>query len=43
VAVVPGEDFGECARADIRLSFACSEEDIREGCARIGSWLAGIR
>lgn len=33
VAVVPGGSFGDpdC----IRMSFACSEEDIRKGCARL--------
>ncbi len=39
VAVVPGEDFGQCAKGNIRLSFACSEKNIREGCARIKKWL----
>jgi aspartate aminotransferase len=43
VAVVPGEDFGECARSHVRLSFACSDEHIREGCARMDDWLRGLR
>lgn len=43
VAVVPGEDFGEIARKHVRLSFACSEQNIIEGCDRIGHWLAKLR
>jgi aspartate aminotransferase len=43
VAVVPGEDFGECARTHIRLSFACSESDITEGCRRLHEWLESLR
>jgi aspartate aminotransferase len=39
VAVVPGEDFGEIARNHVRLSFACSEQNIEEGCRRIHEWL----
>ena len=39
VAVVPGEDFGECARNHVRLSFACSEQNIQEGCRRMDAWL----
>jgi len=42
VAVVPGEDFGDCARTHVRLSFACSDEHIEEGCRRIAAWLEGI-
>jgi len=33
VATVPGEAFG--ADTNIRLSYACSDSDIEEGCARI--------
>jgi aspartate aminotransferase len=33
VVTVPGEAFG--APTNIRLSYACSEADIEEGCARI--------
>lgn len=43
VAVVPGEDFGECARGNIRLSFACSEANITKGVARIRDWVAQLR
>ena len=40
VAVVPGQPFGD-DRA-IRLSFATSEDVIREACGRIGKWLKNI-
>lgn len=42
VAVVPGEDFGTCARNHVRLSFACSEQQIEQGCSRIEKWLRGF-
>jgi aspartate aminotransferase len=41
VAVVPGEAFGD-DRA-IRLSYACSLENIEEGVARIGRGLAALK
>jgi aspartate aminotransferase len=40
VAVVPGNDFGGCGPEHIRLSFACSEEQITEGVNKVGAWLA---
>ena len=40
IAVVPGDDFGGCGPDHIRLSFACSEEQITEGVTKIGDWLA---
>jgi aspartate aminotransferase len=43
VAVVPGEDFGACAKGHVRLSFACSTDEIREGCRRISSFLSAMR
>jgi aspartate aminotransferase len=43
VAVVPGEDFGEIARNHVRLSFACSEQNITEGCTRIDTWLQQLK
>jgi aspartate aminotransferase len=43
VAVVPGEDFGACATTHVRLSFATSEAQIREGCGRIAAWLATVK
>ena len=42
VAVVPGEDFGECARENIRISFACSEPNIREGLARLDKFVNSL-
>jgi aspartate aminotransferase len=43
VAVVPGEDFGVCARNHIRFSFACSDETIQKGIARVREWVATLR
>lgn len=43
VAVVPGEDFGACARGHVRLSFACSDETIVKGVGRIRDWVAQLR
>lgn len=43
VAVVPGEDFGGCGGNHIRISFACSEEQIREGFDRLDRFLASLR
>ncbi|MGI9015298.1 MAG: pyridoxal phosphate-dependent aminotransferase [Phycisphaerales bacterium] len=43
VAVVPGEDFGQGGERHIRLSFACNDETIREGCTRIARWLNECR
>ncbi|MHC4909863.1 MAG: pyridoxal phosphate-dependent aminotransferase [Planctomycetota bacterium] len=42
VGVVPGDDFGECARRHVRLSFAADEPTIREGCRRIRTWLESL-
>ena len=42
VAVVPGADFGACASGHVRLSFACSPEQITEGCRRIREWLQSL-
>jgi aspartate aminotransferase len=43
MAVVPGEDFGGVGRHSFRMSFACSEDQIREGVARLGKFLASLR
>jgi len=43
MAVVPGEDFGGAGLHSIRMSFACSDEQIREGCKRLGEFLAELR
>ena len=42
VAVVPGEGFLGCGPNHVRLSFACSEADITEGCRRIEEWLGQL-
>jgi aspartate aminotransferase len=39
VAVVPGGGFGGCGDNHVRLSFACGESQIQEGCNRICTWL----
>ncbi len=39
VAVVPGTDFGGCGPDHIRLSFACSEDQIQTGVTKIHDWL----
>ena len=39
VACVPGEAFG--APTNLRFSYACSEADIEEGCARIRRYVEG--
>ncbi|MSR19135.1 MAG: pyridoxal phosphate-dependent aminotransferase [Phycisphaerales bacterium] len=43
VALVPGEDFGECARTHVRISFACSEKQITDGVARLSRFCAALR
>jgi aspartate aminotransferase len=43
VAVVPGTDFGGCGPDHIRLSFACSEEQIERGVNKICNWLSLIK
>jgi len=42
VAVVPGTDFGGCGPDHIRLSFACSEDQIKTGVTKIHDWLCQI-
>ena len=42
VAVVPGEGFLGCGQRHVRMSFACSETDIDEGCRRIEKWLTEL-
>ncbi|MBX3322040.1 MAG: pyridoxal phosphate-dependent aminotransferase [Phycisphaeraceae bacterium] len=43
VAVVPGEDFGGCGEACVRLSFACGEEQISRGMDRIAEFVSALR
>ena len=42
VAVVPGTDFGGCGPDHIRLSFACSEDQIKAGLNKIHDWLCSF-
>jgi aspartate aminotransferase len=39
VGVVPGAAFGDAGEGHVRLSFACSTEQIDEGCRRLDEWL----
>lgn len=43
VAVLPGTAFGEMGKGFIRLSYATSVENIREGLTRISDYLAAAR
>jgi len=43
VAVVPGEDFGAGGEQCVRMTLACGEGQIREGAARVGAFVAGLR
>ncbi len=43
VALVPGEDFGGCARNHVRISFACGEEQIRKGMQRLSEFLGSLK
>ena len=42
VAVAPGTAFGEHGEGFIRICFASSEDNIREGLRRIATALAGL-
>ena len=42
VAVVPGEDFGSGGEKCVRLTFACSEETIQQGCERIAGFVDSL-
>ena len=39
MGVVPGAAFGDAGEGHVRLSFACSAEQIEEGCRRLDGWL----
>jgi len=43
VALVPGDDFGGCGPRCVRISFACDEQTIREGMARLGDFASTLR
>ncbi|MCC6907599.1 MAG: pyridoxal phosphate-dependent aminotransferase [Phycisphaerales bacterium] len=42
VAVVPGDEFGGCGPRHIRMSFACSTEQIETGMSRMASFVRGL-
>lgn len=42
VAIVPGEDFGGCAKNHVRITFACGEEQIERGVAALGGFLSRL-
>ena len=43
MAVVPGDDFGGCSRNHIRISFACSSEQIASGLTRLSDFVSNLR
>lgn len=43
VAMVPGGAFGGRGDEHVRLSYTCSEADIRKGVERIAAFVAGLR
>ena len=43
LAFVPGEDFGGCGKNHVRISFACSEEQINKGMDRFAEFLSSLR
>jgi len=43
VAFVPGDDFGGCGLNHCRISFACSEDQIRAGMERFKRFLEGLK
>ena len=42
VAMVPGSAFGGRGDEHVRISYACSEEDIRKGIERMGEFVHGM-
>jgi aspartate aminotransferase len=42
VAFVPGEDFGGCGKNHLRISFACSEEQINAGMDRFAEFVESL-
>ncbi len=42
MAVIPGEDFGGCGEKCIRISFACSEDQINAGMDRLGAFVESL-
>lgn len=42
MAVIPGEDFGGCGGDHIRISFACSADQINAGMDRLAAFIASL-
>ncbi|MFK7758824.1 MAG: pyridoxal phosphate-dependent aminotransferase [Phycisphaerales bacterium] len=42
IAFVPGNDFGGCGPNHVRISFACSDEQINEGMDRFKKFVEGL-
>ena len=42
VVTVPGSGFGEAGEGYIRISYATSDENIKEGLGRIGAYVAEL-
>jgi len=42
VAFVPGEDFGGCGKNHLRISFACSDEQINGGMDRFAGFVGSL-
>ncbi|MEQ8317994.1 MAG: pyridoxal phosphate-dependent aminotransferase [Phycisphaerales bacterium] len=43
VAMVPGGAFGGRGDEHVRISYACSDADIRKGIERLGAFVSGLR
>ncbi|MEM1185872.1 MAG: pyridoxal phosphate-dependent aminotransferase [Planctomycetota bacterium] len=43
VAFVPGEDFGGCGPKHVRISFACSEEQIKRGLEVFANFVSQLK
>ena len=43
VAFVPGDDFGGVGDRHVRISFACSEQQIEAGMERFGRFMSKLR
>ena len=42
LAFVPGEDFGGCGGNHVRISYACSDDQIREGMSRLAGFVGAL-
>lgn len=42
LALVPGEDFGGCGGEHVRISFACSEDQINAGMDRLAAFIGRL-